>query len=204
MAGCVVAWLMVIGELGVEWGDYRLFQNGTNSKLTPRRIHQNKRLRQRTVRPHPREPPLLLFRRSNSCRVSSGRASPRQRMPLAPPFGQHLGDVVRVQIQVHAVVRVVDMHNLAVAAHVDRMARKQREAVLLETTRRRAEFLRVLRGEARQGGFERDKGGRGSVLVELALRGEACDRGAGTGAVREVALAGEDSGLGPGERGTGW
>lgn len=121
-------------------------------------------------------------------------------MALAPALVQHLGDVVRVQVQVHAVVRVVDVHDLAVAAHVDGVAREEREAVLLEAARRRAELGRVPRREARQGRLERDEGRRAAVLVELALRGEAGDGGARPRAVGDR-LAGEDARPRPGERG---
>lgn len=155
------------------------------SLLTPRRINEHECLWQGTPHPH-RRPPSRLH-------LLSRRTSPRERMTLTPAFGKNLGNVLGVQVHVHAPVRVVDVANFAISADVDGMARKEGEAVLLETTGRCAEFGRVFGGQTGEGGFEGRKGSCGAVLVELALGGEAGDGGRGAGAVREV-LRGEDAG----------
>lgn len=114
-------------------------------------------------------------------------------MTLAPAFGKDLSNVLRVQVHVHAPIRVVDVANLAVSADVDGMARKEGEAMLLETAGGGAEFGGVFGGQTGEGGFEGREGSCGAVLVELALGCEAGDGGRGAGAVGEV-LRGEDAG----------
>lgn len=81
-------------------------------------------------------------------------------MALAPTLGKHLGDVLRMQVHMHAPIRVVDVANLPIATNVDWVARKQRKAVLLETACRGAKFGRVLGGQAGEGGLECGKGAR--------------------------------------------
>lgn len=122
-------------------------------------------------------------------------------MALTPAFGQDLGNVIWVEVHMHAPVRVVDVANLAVAADVDGMAGKEGEAVLLETAGCGAEFGRVLGGQTGEGGFEGGKGACGAVLVELALGREAGHGGRGARAVGEV-LGREDAGCRTG-RGAG-
>jgi hypothetical protein len=114
-------------------------------------------------------------------------------MPLAPPLLEHLLDIVRVQVHVHGAVRRVDVADLAVAAHVQGVARKQGEAVLFQARRGGPEFLWGARAKGFEGGAQPVVGGQRAVLVELALRGEAGDVGARAGAVGQ---AREDAGGG--------
>lgn len=125
-------------------------------------------------------------------------------MALTPTFGQDFGNVVRVQVHVHAPIRVVDMANLAIPTDIDGMARKEGKAVLFETAGGGAEFGGVFGGQTGEGGFQGRKGPCGAVLVELALGREAGDGGCGTRAVGKV-LRREDTGCwtGSGARGDG-
>jgi hypothetical protein len=109
-------------------------------------------------------------------------------MALAPLLLEHLADVVRVQRQVQRVVRRVDVADFAAGDLVDRVARVQGQAVLLE---RRLCDAKLFRQPARHRCEQARQGGvvlLGPELVGLALGREAGDGGARADAEGEPRL----------------
>ena len=94
-------------------------------------------------------------------------------MALAPALFKHLPDILWVQVHVHGPVRRVDMADLAIAAHVERVSREQGEAVLLKTRCGRDKLLRQSRAERFNGRSEPVVGMQRARLVQLALWGKA-------------------------------
>lgn len=94
----------------------------------------------------------------------------------------------------HAPIAGVDMHHLAVSTDIQWMSGEQCKAVFLEAARGGGKFLRVGLDEFEDGGLEHVIDLRTARLVQLALRRQTGDCGAGAGAVGQGSL-GEDAGL---------
>lgn len=83
----------------------------------------------------------------------------------------------------HRVIRVMDVANLALAVGLQRMPRKEGQAVLFQTRTLGAEFGGVLPAQPFHGTAKGKVASPVTMLVELSLRSDASNDGARAGAI---------------------